>query len=170
MLDLAHRVFRIASHDQKGRLTDGGLEGRSGLERRRRHTGSGGHPRAGLENAQPQIRERVLRDAGQRLLKRCNSLGSPLLARVQCANGVPGICAALTRIQVAARLEREFAFERCERASFVTAREMEQAAEPVQRDAAEARRSGSLTRLARDPGVELALGLIECLPRDVHGR
>src|SRR5690606_33523824 len=61
-------------------------------------------------------------------------------------------------------------FERLACTTLVASSQAHETAQPVQCDAAETRRAGLLTCLAGDAGIELALGLVEGLPRDVHRR
>src|SRR5207245_8389014 len=80
---------------------------------------------------------------------------------------VPGVCRTLARIELTGVLERQLALELLERALLVTAGQVNEAEQPVQGDCAEpgsAHRRAGLWRKARS---ELALGLIQDLPRDV---
>src|SRR5262245_34274990 len=107
--------------------------------------------------------------ARERVMKRRRRLVRLALSEPQRANGIPRVRAALACVEMAARLERQFTLERLERLILVPAREAHQTAEPVKRDAAEARRPGLLARLSHGSRVELALRLVQCVARDVDG-
>src|SRR5262249_46014528 len=80
---------------------------------------------------------------------------------------VPRVRAALARIEVSARLLRLLAGERLARFVIVSACQRNQAEEPVQADGAEPGGRGG--RIARQPGPELARGIVEGLAGDEYG-
>src|SRR4029077_3723551 len=102
-----------------------------------------------------------------RVLERRARIAAASASKRQRAYRVPRVRRALARVQLSGVLRGQLAFERGHRTRLVTARQVDEAAEPVQRHRTETRAARVLVGERGEAGVELALGFAEHLTRDV---
>src|SRR5262245_10585326 len=107
----------------------------------------------------------MVRDPIERARERESRLVAVALPELECPNRVPRVRAALACVQETAPFAGELLLELRKRLVVAAAREVDEAAQPVQRDGAEFR-AGEIRGQA---GGQLALGFVERLAGDVDG-
>jgi hypothetical protein len=138
----------------EGRVDDPAALAHAASARRRRNRSS-----CFTQRCQRDVGKRVDGHAFDGALKREACVGKTILTQSKRADGVPGVGATLTAIQMARRFERELGGEILERPIVVAARKVNETAQPVEADGAEPCVL-ALTILYANARSQLPLGLV----------